>query len=127
MSGWNKYKRKLSDMLPCQKKERNHYCEEVRQSLGNNYKDLRYEEVLEKLGPPEELAASYIQGMDAREMAKAMTKRNRLFRLLAVLVGCVILIWAIGVTVAFFDAKAHPSGRLVEGPATTIQSETIPR
>jgi hypothetical protein len=120
MSGWKKYKRMLSDMLPCQKQERDHILEEVRQGLGDKAPSLSYEELLEKLGLPEEVAASYIQGMEPREVAQAMKTRNHVFRLLAVLVGCVILVWAICMTFAVIDSKHH-RGHLVIDPAVDVE------
>lgn len=129
MSGWKKYKRKLSDMLPCQKQERDHILEEVCQGLGDKAQFLSYEELLEKLGLPEEVAASYIQGMEPREVARAMKTRNRVFRLLAVLVGCVILVWAIGVAAVYFNTKRTGPSSVIIFPGdqreSVVESESL--
>ena len=121
MSTLSKYKRKVSDMLPCTAEERKYVLAEIDQSLGKDRETLSYEAIVEKLGPPEEVAAASIEGMEPRNIAAAMQKRRRLIRWAAILVVGVLLIWAIGVTAAIIDVAKNSGGQLIIYPAETIE------
>ena len=122
MSGLSKYKRKVSDMLPCTAEERKYVLTEIDQSLGKDAETMSYEAVVEKLGVPEEVAAASIQGMEPRSIALAMQKRRKLIRLAAILVVGLLLIWAIAATVAVIDSMQHSGGHAIIYPAEIIES-----
>ena len=116
MSGLGKYRSKLKDMLPCSQKEKEYYLSEIEQSLAGDAKSLSYEAIIEQIGTPEEVAATTIQGMDAKEIASSMKKRNRLIRLVAIFIGTFLLIWAVAVTIALIDSMQHKIGKIIESP-----------
>lgn len=126
MSGLSKYKRKVSDMLPCTKEERKYVLAEIDQSLGKEAETMSYEAIVEKIGIPEEVAAASIQGMEPRNIAAAMQKRRDLIRFAAILVVGLLLIWTVGVTVAVIDSMQHSGGHAIISTAEIIESWTIP-
>lgn len=119
MSGLNKYKRKVGQMLPCAAEEKKFVLAEIDRSLGNKANTMSYEDIVEQVGSPETLAASAIQDMEAEEIAAAMKTRNRMIRLIALLVAGILLVWAIGVTIALIDSTRHSGGYGVIGSLST--------
>ena len=126
MSALSKYKRKVSDMLPCTKEERKYVLAEIDQSLGKEAEAMSYEAIVEKIGIPEEVAAASIQGMEPRNIAAAMQKRRQLRRWMAILVIGLLLLWAVGVTAAVIDSAMHSGGHAIISTAEIIESWTIP-
>lgn len=126
MSALGKYKRKVSEMLPCIGEEKKYCLKEIDHSLGSAASSMSYEAIVEALGSPESLAASAIQDMDASAIAAAMKTRNRLFWRLSILVAGFLLIWAIGVTLAYIHFLQEGEGHdYIIGPIE-IESEWIP-
>jgi len=126
MGGLRKYQNALKDMLPCSKNEKQYYLSRIKQTLGKDAERLSYEAVIERIGTPEEVAASAIQDMDAKEIASAMKKRNRLIQLVSILVGAALLIWAVAVTIALIDSKNQKISYSVIDPITIIETSVSP-
>lgn len=118
MNALKKYKRRVSDMLPCTKEERKYCLDEIDRSLGKEASSMSYEAIVEELGSPETLAASAIQDMESEDIAAAMKTRTRLFRWIAILVAGFLLVWALGVTIALIDTMNQSGGTsIVTGPS----------
>lgn len=126
MSGLRKYQKALRDMLPCSQKEKEYYLSGIEQALGKDAGSLSYEAIIERIGTPEEVAAASIQDMDAKDIAYAMKNRNRIVRLISVLVGAVLLIWAVAVTIALIDSMQHRATEIVDTPVIPIETTQSP-
>ncbi len=126
MSGLSKYKRKVSDMLPCAKEERKYVLAEIDQSLGKEAETMSYEALVEKLGAPEEVAAVSIQGMEPKNIAAAMQKRRKLIRWVAMLIIGVLLIWGICVIIGLVDSINAGHGHIITSQPGILKSWGMP-
>ncbi|MBQ7145725.1 MAG: hypothetical protein IJR95_03035, partial [Lachnospiraceae bacterium] len=63
---------------------------------------------------------------DAKDIAYAMKNRNRIVRLISVLVGAVLLIWAVAVTIALIDSMQHRVTEIVDPPVIPIETTRSP-
>lgn len=124
--GLRKFERQVSDMLPCSKEVKEGQLEQMRRSLEERSDELNYNELVEEIGSPESMAAGVIQEMDGKDVALAMRTRNRIFRIAAVFLGTILIIFTIAMTIAVIDGhKASGSIRTIT-EASVIWQETIP-
>ncbi len=115
--GLRKFERQVSDMLPCSKEVKEGQLEQIRKTLEDRADNISYEEVVEELGAPEEVAAAVIQELDGRDVARSMRTRNRIVRAVALFLGMLLLIVSILLTVAVIDGHSSVGGKqYISGP-----------
>jgi len=126
LSGWNRYKRALSDMLPCKKHERIVILEKLKAELGEVYKQLSYDSIVERLGTPQVVATSSIQAMEPEEIADAMLIRRQIVRIVALVAVALLSLWLITCTIALIDSFQQSGGRLSVSDPTIIDNWVVP-
>lgn len=65
MSGFNRYIRSISSFLHCTESERQYYADHIEKSLGEDAQSLCYEEIVHRLGTPEEWVVAQVENLDA--------------------------------------------------------------
>ena len=125
--GLRKFERQVSDMLPCSKEVKEGQLEQIRKSLEDRADNISYEEVVEELGAPEEVAAAVIQELDGRDVARSMRTRNRIVRAVALFLGMLLLIVSILLTVAVIDGHSSVGGKqYIRGPYIIPEGGMLP-
>ena len=119
--GLRKFERQVSDMLPCSKEVTEGQLEQMRRSLEERSDELNYNELVEEIGSPESMAAGVIQEMDGKDVALAMRIRNRIFKIVAVFCGLVLLLITITLAIELIDAHRANRGRGDIAPVKVIE------
>lgn len=96
MSELRKYMREVSSLLDCSDKEKEYYLSVIQNSVGDDAETCSYEELVERLGTPDEWVSAQmdIKGSDTygRKVEK-LKKRNKLliFTIVFILLAIVTL------------------------------------
>ena len=123
MNGMNRaakrYCRAVRSWLP-QGKMRRRIMGQLYETVGM-YMELHphadFEELQTRLGPPMEIAASYVESMDTAELLRTMHVRRRVMAILAAALFFFLLLWSISVVAA---------GQLAfHGPEPTVYNFTL--
>ena len=97
----NEYLRSLDKLLVCPKACRRHFLSEA-QRMADDYRqgnlDASDEEVIEFLGNPQELAATFLDSIEPNQLRRYKTHRTWFKRgvaIAAVVVICVLSVWCV--------------------------------
>jgi len=113
-------------MLPCKKHERIVILEKLKAELGEVYKQLSYDSIVERLGTPQVVATSSIQAMEPEEIADAMLIRRQIVRIVALVAVALLSLWLITCTIALIDSFQQSGGRLSVSDPTIIDNWVVP-
>lgn len=97
-----KYIRRVLALIPCSLREKRWLRERITEAV-EPYSGLGYDEICEKLGKPETLAATYVEEMDTAELLKKLNLRKRVFTVIAAVALAVFVSWAVAVTYVLID------------------------
>ncbi|MBO4838844.1 MAG: hypothetical protein J5493_05675 [Lachnospiraceae bacterium] len=100
MNGLKQYENEVSGLLDCPQEEKEYYLKGIRESFAPFTDQMTYEQLVKKLGTPEEWVNSLLNITDGQlyvEEIRKKTKRKRILRLFAALA----IVLVIG-TIAYF-------------------------
>ncbi len=92
MNGLSKYKKRVFACLTCTREEKEYCFSRIAESLGENT-DCSFEELVERFGEPETVAASFLDNLPAENNISAIsTERRKSSRFRRMVLFIVILI-----------------------------------
>ena len=75
------------------------------------FPDATYSELEAKYGPPEQIAAAYVENAGTADILKEMRIRRRIMELISFTAAVVLVIWLVFVILVFIDARGQTHGR----------------
>lgn len=108
-----RYLRIVRQLLPCGKKTRTAILAGITASLNTyleQFPDATYSELEAKYGPPQQIAAAYVESAGTADILKEMRIRRRILELISFTVTMVLVIWLVFVILAFIDAHNSTYG-----------------
>lgn len=124
-----KYLREVGKALPCGRKERKRILEDLCQSITNESqpgKALSYEELVARMGTPEEIAFSCLSEKESRELLKELKTKNRNLKILLATAAAAIAIWIGYWAVSYISLMDEFPGYIVEGAPVVVEQYEIP-
>ena len=101
MNGLIRYIRNVSSCLHCAKSEQNYYEGHIRACLGQDADSLCYEEIVHRLGTPEEWVISQAENLDTGKIILKSIHAYKKVRRFAIIISILFLIYIICVTWLF--------------------------
>jgi hypothetical protein len=121
MNGLSKYKKRVFACLTCTREEKEYCFSRIAESLGENT-DCSFEELVERFGEPETVAASFLDNLPAENnMSAISTERRNSARFKKIVFIVIAMIVFIIVFFCFWDAKTRGGDSVIDGP-TIISS-----
>ncbi len=117
MNGLNRYIRNVSSCLHCAKSEQNYYEGHIRACLGQDADLLCYEEIVHRLGTPEEWVISQAENLDTGKIILKSIHAYKKVRRFAIIISALFLAFLIGI--AWFhswDLRNRAGGGYTTGP-----------
>lgn len=108
-----RYLRIVRQLLPCGKKTRTAILAGITASLSaylEQFPDATYSELEAKYGPPQQIAAAYVENAGTADILKEMRVRRRMLELISFTVTMVLVIWLVFVILAFIDIRGQTHG-----------------
>lgn len=90
------YIRRVLALIPCSLREKRWLRERITEAV-EPYAGLGYDEICEKLGKPETLAATYVEEMDTAELLKKLNMRKRILTVISAVVLIILVSWTTAV------------------------------
>ncbi len=97
MNGLNRYIRNVSSCLHCAKSEQNYYEGHIRACLGQDADSLCYEEIVHRLGTPEEWVISQAENLDTGKIILKSIHAYKKVRRFAIIISALFLAFLIGI------------------------------
>lgn len=87
--------------------------------------EASYEDLTERFGVPQQIAATYVEEMGTNELLRDLRIRRRIVRAVTVAALSVVILWAGLVIASYVDHRKDVNGYLVVGEATVIERNEI--
>ena len=111
MKGLSRYIRQVSSCLHCNKSERDYYASHITASLGEDAASLCYEEIVHRLGTPEEWVISQVENLNAGKVVLKSIHAYKKVRRIAIIITITLLIFLIGVIWFFLWDLRNRAGK----------------
>lgn len=108
-----RYLRTVRGMLPCDRKQKRHILKELQCSVDTflaEHPDADFSLLQAHFGTPDQIAASYLAGMDTPALLRAMRFRKWVVTIVGATVLAILLSWACVVTWAVIDHNNESNG-----------------
>lgn len=120
-----RYLRIVRQLLPCGKKTRAAILAGITASL-NTYleqsPDATYLELEAKYGPPQQIAATYVENMGTADILREIRIRRRMLEIISFAAAMVLVIWLVFALLAFIDAHGATHGRMEHSYSEIVSS-----
>ena len=93
-----KYLRRVRCMLPCSQKMKKRIMEQIRDEVSLFLEDTPkadYVALISRFGEPENIAASYIEGMGTAEILRKFRIRKLVMSTIAIVLTFIVITWAV--------------------------------
>ena len=120
-----RYLRIVRQLLPCSKKTRAAILVGITASLNaylEQFPDATYSELEAKYGPPQQIAAAYVENAGTADILKEMRIRRRILELISFAAALVLVIWLVFVILVFIDAREQMRGHGGHSYSETVSS-----
>ena len=110
--------------LPGSRKQRKQILSRVESSVRDfvtEHPGADYAAITQRFGTPQEIAVSYIEEMDARELTQQLRIRRKILRIVVATALALVLLWAEAVLVALIRHINNMNGYLVVGEVEVIE------
>lgn len=112
-----RYFREVKSWIPCAGKMKRDILDRIRDEVCG-YLDENPEagdaELRQRFGAPQQIAAAYVEEMDAPELLKNLRIRRRIVRIVAAAALAMVLMWAAVVTIALADRNNAVNGYFID-------------
>lgn len=119
-----RYLQEIRGWLPCSKKLKNAILERIRNTVREyltEKPESSYEELMERFGSPQQIAATYVEDMGTDELLRDLRIRRRIIGVVAATAVAVVALWVGFITAAYVDHVNDVSGYLVVGEAIVTE------
>ena len=120
-----RYLRIVRQLLPCGKKTRAAILAGITESLNaylEQFPDATYSELEAKYGPPQQIAAAYVENAGTADVLKEMHIRRQIREIISFTAITVLVIWLVFVILVFIDARDQTHGREEHSYSETVSS-----
>lgn len=87
--------------------------------------EASYEDLTERFGVPQQIAATYVEEMGTNELLRDLRIRRRIVRAVTAAALSVVILWAGLVIASYVDYRRDVNGYLVVGEVTVIERNEI--
>lgn len=87
--------------------------------------EASYEDLTERFGVPQQIAATYVEEMGTNELLRDLRIRRRIVRAVTAAALSVVILWAGLVIASYVDHRRDVNGYLVVGEVTVIERNEI--
>lgn len=101
-----RYLQEIRGWLPCSRKLKNAILERIRNTVREYLTDnpeSSYEELMERFGSPQQIAATYVEDMGTDELLRDLRIRRRIIGAVAATAIAVVALWVGFITAAYVD------------------------
>lgn len=119
-----RYLQEIRGWLPCSRKLKNAILERIRNTVREYLTDnpeSSYEELMERFGSPQQIAATYVEDMGTDELLRDLRIRRRIIGAVAATAIAVVALWVGFITAAYVDHVNDVNGYLAVGEAMATE------
>ena len=98
MSGLNRYVRNICFYLHCDSSEHSYYMQHLETTLGSEAQSLCYEEIVNRLGTPEQWIVSQAENLDTGKILLKSIHAYKKMRKIAITISAVFLAFLMAIT-----------------------------
>lgn len=126
-----RYLREIRGWLPCSGKLKRGILERIEHTIQEylaENQNASYEELTERFGMPQQIAASYVEEMGTDELLRDLRIRRKIMKIVAATAAVAFILWAGYLTIALIDVHENVNGYGGYGEVTVIErTETSER
>lgn len=116
-----RYLREIRGWLPCSGKLKRGILERIEHTIQEylaENQDAAYEELTERFGAPQQIAATYVEEMGTDELLRDLRIRRKIMKIVAATAAVVICLWA-GLVIASYvdhckDVNGYATVEIIE-------------
>lgn len=123
-----RYLWEISGWLPCSGKLKRGILDRIENTVLEyliENPEASYEDLTERFGVPQQIAATYVEEMGTNELLRDLRIRRRIVRAVTAAALSVVILWAGLVIASYVDHRRDVNGYLVVGEVTVIERNEI--
>ena len=123
-----KYGKEIRSLLPCSRKRKKQIMAQIEANLADyraEHPEADFSQIKAHFGPPEEIAAAYVESAGTAEILQALRVRKRLVAIVSCVTVFILVSWIAVVTVDTIRAEKDNHGFIIVETAYLPQDTII--